>query len=239
MVLCLCIFSCSYYLFVPMCRSWIFLEFGKKLWLLCASARALEQHRSSTSGIWWLLIQADSSQDQNLLLLPTNALFWKCANEVHRIRSEVCGLKLSREVFKFWRKSLEFVDQLHSEGNRPSNSVYLACFSRVNWQQVNWTNSVDVLENMGLKKTLKINFKIYSVLWTEFTYQNLKLLFLLTTLSLSGGLDASLYLCLPADEAEQYSYRIDCFLYSRYVFILRCARLWLGVCIHLYYVLLY
>lgn len=159
MVLCLCIFSCSYYLFVPLCRSWIFLEFGKKLWLLCASVRALEQHRSSTSGIWWLLIQADSSQDQNLLLLPTNALFWKCANEVHRIRSEVCGLKLSREVFKFWRKSLKFVEQLHSKGNRPSNSVYLACFSRVNWQQVNWTNSVDVLENMGLKKNFKNKFQ--------------------------------------------------------------------------------
>lgn len=131
---------------------------------------------------------------------------------------------------------MEFVEKLHSKGNRPSNSVYLACFSRVNWQQVNWTNSVDVLENMGLKKTLKINFKIYSVLWTEFTYQNLKPLFLLTMLSLSGGLDASLYLlCLPADEAEQYSYRIDCFLYSHYVFILKCARLQLGVCIHLSY----
>lgn len=45
------------------------------------------------------------------------------------IRLEVCGLELSRQVFNFWRKNLELVEQLNSKGNRPSESVYLANFS--------------------------------------------------------------------------------------------------------------
>lgn len=177
-----------------MCRSWIFLEFGKKWWLVFAHVRGLQWPRPSTFRIWWLLIQADSSQGQNLVLLPTNAQFWKCANKVHWFRSEVCCLKLPREVFKFWRKNLEFVEPLNSKGNRPSKSVYLACLRRVHRQQVNWANSRHSGKYGIKKKNFKNKFQnlLCPVDWIYLS--KVEALISLDHVSLSGGgLCASLY----------------------------------------------
>lgn len=115
--------------------------------------RGLEQHRSNTFVTGSLLIPARASEDQNLVLL-TNAAFG--------IGLGVCGLKLSREVFKFWKKNLEFVKQLNSKGNKPGESVYLANFSRVKQHQVNWANSrhSGKWDLKKQNKTFKMNFKI-------------------------------------------------------------------------------
>lgn len=168
------LFSCSHYLFVPM---WIFLEFGKKWWLARVYFRGLEEHRSSTFGTWWLLTQAHSSQDQTLVLFPTKAPFWKRANEVHWIGSEVRGLKLLwREVFKFWRTNLELVEQLNLKEVGPVNWFTWPASAEVKWQQVHWANSrhSEICGIIKQKKTFKINFRLCSVQCTEFMYQNLK-----------------------------------------------------------------
>lgn len=170
------IFSCSHYLFVPM---WIFLEFGKKWWLAFVYFRGLEEHRSSTFGTWWLLTQAHSSQGQTLILFPTNAPFWNRANEVHWIGSEVRGRKLlSREVFKFWRTDLEFVEQLNIQEIGPVNLFTRPASAEVKWQQVNRANSRHSRICGIIKQTQ--NFKLCSVQCTKFMYQNLKPWFLLT-----------------------------------------------------------
>lgn len=120
--------------------------------------RGLKQQRPNTFGIWWFLIRTHTSSGLNLVLLPTDALFWNRVRDLWPWVVKTGVLSFGGRIWNLWNNYIL----------KETGPVKLYTWP-TSAEQVNWANSRHS-GKCGILKKEKQNFLLLILIGGHFSH---------------------------------------------------------------------